>query len=403
MARLRSRLRVRRLESRGPSVFAGAGHAALRRRLGGTAAAIVAAADCPGRRCERRLRSCRCTRGGARGRPRGCARQQRRAGANGAAGSRRCRPAHARALERARPQPRRQALRRSAGRCHRRRHRARRTRGLHIGRASEALHDARHGTGPGQDEQRRRHCAPRRDDRQDDPRGRHDDVSPAVHARHARRVPGAGKRRASRADAVLRDARLARRARRALRQRRAVEAAAFVSASRRVARRRREPRGEERAHERGRGRRLHARQDRAARARRRRIAESRLHQPLGHARRRPLPLRRDAARGRHRRRRRHDLAPRTNALPDDDDDRQCGQSDAAPRAAAADRLAGARRLRHLGHRAVGGGGAGGTEGARRAGADRRHRRLEFGIPVPCRRRSAAFALRADRFRRVFSG
>jgi sarcosine oxidase subunit alpha len=62
VARLRSRLRVRRLESCGPSVFAGAGHAALRRRLGGTAAAIVAAADCAGRCCERHLRSCRCTR-----------------------------------------------------------------------------------------------------------------------------------------------------------------------------------------------------------------------------------------------------------------------------------------------------------------------------------------------------
>ena len=62
VARLRSRLRLRRLESRGPSVFAGTGHAALRRRLGGAAAAIVAAADCRGRRCERRLRSCRCTR-----------------------------------------------------------------------------------------------------------------------------------------------------------------------------------------------------------------------------------------------------------------------------------------------------------------------------------------------------
>ena len=164
LARLRSRLRLRRLESGGASVFAGARHAALRRRAGRARAAIVAAADSRRRRRERTLRSCRCARRRARGRT---------AAARGTASTRR--------LERRRGtgtraradalwsvparKPRRQVLRRPAGRCHRRRHRARRARGLHVGRASEALHDARHGHRPGQDEQRRRPCAARRSDR----------------------------------------------------------------------------------------------------------------------------------------------------------------------------------------------------------------------------------------------
>jgi sarcosine oxidase subunit alpha len=42
--------------------------------------------------------------------------------------------------------------------------------------------------------------------------------------------------------------------------------------------------------------------------RRRGAPESRVHQPLGHAQRRPLPLRRDAARRRHGSRRRDDVA-----------------------------------------------------------------------------------------------
>ena len=64
--------------------------------------------------------------------------------------------------------------------------------------------------------------------------------------------------------------------------------------------RRRSARGAQRPRQRRRRRRVDARQDRAAGTRCRGIPESRLHQPLGHARRRPLPLRRDAARRRHR-------------------------------------------------------------------------------------------------------
>ena len=128
----------------------------------------------------------------------------------------------------------------------------------------------------------------------------HDDVPAAVHAGRPRRVSRHRRRAARRADALLGDARLACRARRALRQRGAVEAAALVSARRRIGRRRRVPRGAQRPRQRRGRRRLDARQDRAHGQGRRGIPEPRLHQPLGHARRRPVPVRRDAARRRHR-------------------------------------------------------------------------------------------------------
>jgi hypothetical protein len=82
-------------------------------------------------------------------------------------------------------------------------------------------------------------------------------------------------------------------------------------------------------------------------------SESVLHQSLGYASDRTLPLRRDAARRRHGLRRRHDIAIFAFALPDDDDDRERRQGAAVPRAAAASRLAGARRFRHVGDRTMG--------------------------------------------------
>ena len=66
--------------------------------------------------------------------------------------------------------------------------------------------------------------------RRADPRRRHDDVPPALHAGHAGRRSRAANAGARRADTLFGHARLARRARRALRQRRALESAAFVSA-----------------------------------------------------------------------------------------------------------------------------------------------------------------------------
>ncbi len=97
-----------------------------------------------------------------------------------------------------------------------------------------------------------------------------------------------------------------------------------------------------------------------------------------------------------------------DALPDDDDDRQRGQGHAASRVSAAGRMAGARGLRHVGHRAVGGGGAVGPEGARRAREARRHRRVERGVSVPRgrrmpRSRGARGAIPARLFRMSYSG
>ena len=81
----------------------------------------------------------------------------------------------------------RQVFRRSAKRCDRQRHRARRARELSIDRASEALHHARHGHRSGQDQQHDRARADGAAARRADSEGRHDDVSPAVHAGDAGR------------------------------------------------------------------------------------------------------------------------------------------------------------------------------------------------------------------------
>ncbi len=70
-----------------------------------------------------------------------------------------------------------ESLRRPAERRHRRRHRARRARGLPLGRAPQALHHARHGDRPGQDRQRQRPRHHGGADRPLDPRDRHDHAS----------------------------------------------------------------------------------------------------------------------------------------------------------------------------------------------------------------------------------
>ena len=67
-------------------------------------------------------------------------------------------------------------------------HRARRSRRLPLGRASEALHHARHGDRPGQDLERDRPRDHGRGDRPHDPAGRHHDLSPALHAGEHRRA-----------------------------------------------------------------------------------------------------------------------------------------------------------------------------------------------------------------------
>ena len=81
----------------------------------------------------------------------------------------------------------RQGLCRFPERRHRRRYRACRARGLSIGRASQALHHARHGDRSGQDRRRHRPCDPLRACEPADPASRNDHLSPAVHPHRARR------------------------------------------------------------------------------------------------------------------------------------------------------------------------------------------------------------------------
>jgi sarcosine oxidase subunit alpha len=116
---------------------------------------------------------------------------------------------------------------------------------------------------------------------------------------------------------------------------RSLEAAAFVSTPRRIGGRCGQPRSEKCSHHRRPGRRVDAGQDRAAGPRRRRVSQSRLYQSLGHVGGWTLPLRRHAARRWHGLRRRHDLAPRGHALPDDHDHSERRQRHAASRISAA--------------------------------------------------------------------
>ena len=96
--------------------------------------------------------------------------------------------------------PRSEAVRRSAKRRGRGRHRARRTRRLPVDRTCEALHRARLRHRPGQARQHQRHGDPGRDARPEHRRDRHHDVSAQLHAGHVRRDRGAGPRRPVRAD-----------------------------------------------------------------------------------------------------------------------------------------------------------------------------------------------------------
>ncbi len=107
--------------------------------------------------------------------------------------------------------------------------------------------------------------------------------------------------------------------------------------------RRGQPRGHGGAQRRRHGRRLDARQDRHPGTGRGRAPRTGLHQRLGQARRRPLPLRPDARRGRHGLRRRRHHAPRRAPLPDDHHHRRRGARAGLARGLAADRVAGAAR------------------------------------------------------------
>ena len=110
-------------------------------------------------------------------------------------------------------------------------------------------------------------------------------------------------------------------------------------------------------------RRLDARQDRRAGAGCGGIPRPRLHQHVFDARRRQGALRPDAARGRHRPRRRHHLAARRQRLPDDHDHGQCRQGHAASRIFPRRRLAGPQGASDVRDRRMGGRRDRRTEGA----------------------------------------
>ena len=118
----------------------------------------------------------------------------RAGGGEGAAPERAGRPVSDRSRV-ARGRRRRPALDRLPKRCDAQGRRARRARGLRLGRAPQALHHARHGDRSGQDRQCQR---PRRDGRADRPHNRrdgNDNLSPAVRSRAdgGHRRPAAGR------------------------------------------------------------------------------------------------------------------------------------------------------------------------------------------------------------------
>ncbi len=150
-------------------------------------------------------------------------------------------------------------------------------------------------------------------------------------------------------------ARVARRPRGRLRGRRPVEAPALLRAARPGHGLGARPRVPRRPRARGADGRLDARQDRRRGPRRAGAPGAPVHDRPRLAGRRPRPLRADVHGGRHgvRRRRRH--PPRGAALPDHDHHRQRRDGAGVDGGVAADGVAGAARVAHVGHRAVGDG------------------------------------------------
>ena len=110
-----------------------------------------------------------------------------------------------------------------------------------------------------------------------------------------------------------------------------------------------------------------------------------VHQPLGEARARPLPLRPHAARGRLHLRRRRRRPPRAGPLPRDHDDRRRGARAQHDGGLSPDRMARPQGLADLDHRAMGGHRRAGAERAQDArAAGRRHRHVRRGACRTCR-------------------
>ena len=266
-----------------------------------------------------------------------------------------------------------EGVRRPPERRHRRRHRAVRARGLPLGRAPQAIHDARHGDRPGQNRQCQRHRHHGGVDRTLDRRDRNHDVPAALHAGCDRRAgrpsprQGSSARRGSRPThawakeqgAVFVETGLWLRAQyfpraRERDWRESVDREVrTVRSARRILRR------------------LDPRQDRRPGSGCGCAARSPLHQHLLDLAGRTGALRRDAARGRIRARRRHDVAPGGGSLLHDHDHRQRRAGLPAHAVLPSGVVAGARRAIDAGNRPVGAVLDRGAARARHAGGARR--------------------------------
>ena len=253
-----------------------------------------------------------------------------------------------------RPQPcDRQGLHRLPERRHRQGHPARRPRGHALDRARQALHHQRHGDRPGQDVEHQRPDDRRRRARQAGAAGRPHHLPPALHAddlRNLRRLPPGRDVRRHPEDP---DRPLGRGPWRRLRAGRPLAPRLVFPEGGRGHARRRRPRVPRHPRLARHLRRINLGQDRGRGAGRRHLHGADVHQPLGEARDRALPLRPAARRGRlHPRRRRHRPAGR-RPLPRHHHHRRRGARPQHDGGLPADRVARPQGLAHLHHRAVG--------------------------------------------------
>ncbi|XKD40701.1 hypothetical protein PA7078_00757 [Pseudomonas aeruginosa] len=210
-----------------------------------------------------------------------------------------------------------EAVRRSAERRHRRRHRTGLPRGLRVHRARQALHRAGLRHRPGQAGQHQRPGDRRAGPGQEHRRHRHHHVPSELHPGDLRRRRRPPLRAPVRTGALHRPARLAREERRRVRRRRPVEAAVVLPAPGRGHARRRGPRMPRSARGGRPARRLDPGQDRHPGPGRAGVPQPGLHQRLDQARRRQGALRPDVQGRRDGLRRRRDRLPGRQPLRHD--------------------------------------------------------------------------------------
>ena len=228
--------------------------------------------------------------------------------------------------------------------------------GLSLGRASQALHHARHGDRPGQALANvnglammaaltGRAIAGRPGRRR---------YRPPYIAGRDRRIRGPPPRQAFPADAAHAVASMGARARRGVcRDRRLVARAVFSARRRAGLARDRRPRGDARCALPSASAMSRRWARSTCRVRRRRFPRSPVHQHVLHLAGRTRALRRDVARRRIRARRRNDVAPGRRSLFHDHDDGECGARVPAHAVLPSGAVAGTRRAVRLGDRPVG--------------------------------------------------